>query len=133
MARGWARRAPDDELVQVPMSDGGPGFLDVLHAALDGELHAVTVPDPYGVPVPAAVLRVGDTAYVESAQAVGLHLTEPDDRSAPRRAADTAARASSSDAWDPSHTGSPEITARAHHASPRRKTVEGTRPPSLRR
>lgn len=85
MARGWARRAPHDELVQVPMSDGGPGFLDVLHAALDGELHAVTVPDPYGHPVPAAVLRVGDTAYVESAQAVGLHLTEPDQRD-PERA-----------------------------------------------
>ncbi|GAB3990479.1 glycerate kinase family protein [Nocardioides marmoraquaticus] len=84
IARGWARRAPDDELVEVPMSDGGPGFLDVLHAALDGELRAVTVTDPYGVPVPAAVLRVGATAYVESAQAVGLHLTEPAQR-APER------------------------------------------------
>ncbi len=80
MATGWARRAPEDDLVQVPMSDGGPGFVDVLHVALGGELHAVTVPDPYGVPVPATVLQVGDTAYVESAQAVGLHLTEPDDR-----------------------------------------------------
>ncbi len=78
MATGWARRAPDDELVEVPMSDGGPGFVDVLHAALGGELHAVTVSGPYGDPVPAAVLAVGDTAYVESAQAVGLHLTEPE-------------------------------------------------------
>ena len=76
MADGWARRAPDDVLVQVPMSDGGPGFVDVLHAALGGELQAVTVDDPYGAPVPAAVLRVGDTAYLECAQAVGLHLTE---------------------------------------------------------
>ena len=80
MARGWARRAPGDELVEVPMSDGGPGFVDALHAALGGELHAVTVSDPYGHDVPAAVLRVGDTAYVESAQAVGLHLTEPEHR-----------------------------------------------------
>ncbi len=80
MATGWARRAPEDELVQVPMSDGGPGFVDVLHVALGGELHAVTVPDPYGVPVPATILQVGDTAYIESAQAVGLHLTEPKDR-----------------------------------------------------
>ena len=85
MAAGWARRAPDDELVQVPMSDGGPGFVDVLHAALGGDLHAVTVPDPYGNPIPAAVLRVGDTAYLESAQAVGLHLTEPEQRD-PERA-----------------------------------------------
>jgi glycerate kinase len=77
MATGWARRAPGDELVQVPMSDGGPGFVDVLHAALGGDLHVVTVSDPYGDPVPAAILRLGDTAYLESAQAVGLHLTEP--------------------------------------------------------
>ena len=75
IADGWRRRLPGSELVTVPMSDGGPGFLDVLHASLGGELVAVTVPDPYGEPVPAAVLLVGSTAYIESAQAVGLHLT----------------------------------------------------------
>ena len=62
------------------MSDGGPGFVDVLHAALGGSLCAATVPDPYGEPVPATILRVGETAYVESAQAVGLHLTAPAER-----------------------------------------------------
>ena len=85
MARGWASRAPDDVLVQVPMSDGGPGFVDVLHAALGGELDAVTVTGPYGDPTPATILRVGDTSYVESAQAVGLHLTAPEHRE-PERA-----------------------------------------------
>ena len=30
---------------------------------------------PLGEPVPAELLRVGDTAYVESAQACGIHLT----------------------------------------------------------
>ncbi len=85
MAAGWARRAPGDELVQVPMSDGGPGFLDVLHSALGGQLQGVTVADPYGRPTPATFLRVGETAYVESAQVVGLHLTAPDDRD-PERA-----------------------------------------------
>ena len=85
MARGWARRAPDDDLVQVPMSDGGPGFVDVLHTALGGDLHAVTVTGPLGEPTPAAVLRLGETAYVESAQAIGLHLVEPDRRD-PERA-----------------------------------------------
>ncbi len=80
MSAGWRRQAPGDEVVEVPMSDGGPGFVDVLHAALGGQLHAVTVTDPYGRPTPATVLQVGDTAYVESAQAVGLHLTPPEDR-----------------------------------------------------
>jgi len=75
IAVGWRRRAPDDELDLAPMSDGGPGFVDVLHAALGGELLGVTVPGPFGEPVPAGVLLVGDTAYVESAQACGVHLT----------------------------------------------------------
>jgi glycerate kinase len=80
IATGWRRRVPDAEVEQVPMSDGGPGFVDVLHAALGGSLLAVTVPGPYGEPVPATVLRVGDAAYVESAQVVGLHLTAPAER-----------------------------------------------------
>lgn len=77
IATGWARRAPADELDQVAMSDGGPGFVDVLHAALGGELLATTVSGPLGEPVPATLLRVGSTTYVESAQAVGLELVEP--------------------------------------------------------
>jgi glycerate kinase len=80
IAAGWRRTAPDAEMVSVPMSDGGPGFVDVLHAALGGALDVVSVPDPYGTLVPATVLRVGDTAYVESAQAVGLHLTPREER-----------------------------------------------------
>ena len=57
------------------MSDGGPGFCRVLQACLGGEPLAVTVTGPYGDPVPGTVLVVGDTAYIESAQACGLHLT----------------------------------------------------------
>jgi glycerate kinase len=75
IAEGWARTAPHDELVTVPMSDGGPGFVDVLHAVLGGELLATTARGPYDDRVPATILTVGDTAYVETAQAVGLHLT----------------------------------------------------------
>ena len=79
IAEGWRRRAPGDELDLAPMSDGGPGFVDVVHAALGGDLLAVTVEGPYGDPVPGLVLRVGDTAYVESAHACGLHLTRDGD------------------------------------------------------
>ena len=79
IAEGWRRRAPGDELDLAPMSDGGPGFVDVVHAALGGDLLSVTVEGPYGGPVPGLVLRVGDTAYVESAHACGLHLTRDGD------------------------------------------------------
>ncbi len=75
IADGWRRQAPDDELDLAPMADGGPGFVDVLHQALGGRLLAVTVTGPFGKPTPAAILLVGDTAYVETAQACGLHLT----------------------------------------------------------
>jgi glycerate 2-kinase len=75
IAAGWRRQSPDDEVDLAPMSDGGPGFVDVLHAALGGEMLAVTVSGPFGGPVPATVLLAGDTAYVESAQACGIHLT----------------------------------------------------------
>ena len=75
IATGWARRAPHDELDLAPMADGGPGFVDVLHVALGGELAAVSVTGPLGEAVPATLLLAGDTAYIESAQACGLHLT----------------------------------------------------------
>jgi len=75
IAAGWRRTAPADELDVAPLSDGGPGFVDALHAALGGELHAVTVSGPFGDPVPATVLMVVGSAYIESAQACGIHLT----------------------------------------------------------
>ncbi len=75
IATGWRRQAPDDEIDLAPMSDGGPGFVDVLNAVLGGELLVEPVSGPFGETVPATVLLVGDTAYVESAQACGAQLT----------------------------------------------------------
>ncbi len=84
LAEGWARQAPDDDLELCPLSDGGPGFVDVLAAALPGRTELVTVPGPLGEPTPAQVLLVPEgglpTAYVESAQACGLHLVPPERR-----------------------------------------------------
>ncbi|WP_202889254.1 glycerate kinase family protein [Actinopolymorpha rutila] len=85
MAAGWHDQAPDDEVVTVPMSDGGPGFVDVLSAALGGELLAVTVTGPLGEPTPATVLLHEKTAYIETSQACGLDLVPPERRD-PERA-----------------------------------------------
>jgi glycerate kinase len=74
---GWRRTAPDDQLDLAPLSDGGTGFLDVVRSALGGQLQPVRVKGPLGAPVAAQVLIAGDTAYVESAQAVGRHLVPP--------------------------------------------------------
>jgi glycerate kinase len=84
MARGWERGAPHDTVAVLPLADGGPGFVQILHAALGGDLVPVTVSGPFGAPTPALVLlvttRSGRVAYLESAQAVGLHLVPPDER-----------------------------------------------------
>ncbi|XKF12288.1 glycerate kinase [Knoellia locipacati] len=84
MAAGWHDTAPRDALTLLPLSDGGPGFIDVLGRSLEGDTVAVTVSDPLGREVPGAVLVVerdgGRTAYVESAQAAGLHLLAADER-----------------------------------------------------
>ncbi|MDM7853618.1 glycerate kinase family protein [Cellulomonas alba] len=107
-AEGWRRAAPADEVDLLPLADGGPGFVDTLHAALGGRLVPVTVSSPIGEPVPAALLHAPDgTVYVESAQAVGLPLV-PLGRRDPTRT---------------SSRGVGELLAHAVAASPRRVVV----------
>ncbi|GAA0958730.1 glycerate kinase [Kribbella koreensis] len=77
---GWRRRDPEAVVLVAPMADGGPGFIDVLAAVVDGTLLSVTVRGPLGDEVPATVLVAGETAYIETAQACGLHLVEVADR-----------------------------------------------------
>src|SRR5699024_7814811 len=85
IAEGWRRTSPGDEVRVLPVADGGPGFLDALHATVGGQLSLTTVVGPLGDPVPATVLMVGDTAYLESAQACGLALlpSEPTSEGGP--------------------------------------------------
>jgi glycerate kinase len=91
IAEGWRRTAPDDELRLLPLADGGTGFVEVLHAALGGEWHEREVTGPFGDPVPARWLRIGDTCYLESAAACGLHLV-PRERRVPEVAASVTSR-----------------------------------------
>lgn len=89
---GWRETAAGDELDRVPLSDGGPGFLEVLQAALGGELRTAAVTGPLTRPVSADFLLVPAadrahlgpapqsrpmTGYVEVAQAAGRHLVDP--------------------------------------------------------
>lgn len=85
IAAGWRRKAPDDLLTLVPLSDGGPGFIDVLTTSRPGDSLVVTVTGPHGRSVPAALHVTRDeggrrTAWVESAQAIGLHLLDATER-----------------------------------------------------
>ncbi len=89
---GWRSVRPGDELVLRPLSDGGPGFLDVIFAAVGGRRIGVPASDPLGRGVRADVLLLDGVdcsgwappdaaprpgavvAYLESAQTCGLHL-----------------------------------------------------------
>lgn len=77
-------RAGGCDAVELPVADGGEGTLDVLVAALGGELVTETVDDPLGRPVEAAfaLLPDGETAVVESARASGLGLVDEAERDA---------------------------------------------------
>ena len=71
---------PDGEVAQVPVSDGGEGFLETFHAAIGGELIEITVRDPLMRPVSAQYLLHDKLALIEIAQASGLTLLASEER-----------------------------------------------------
>lgn len=74
VAEGWLARRPVDDVVAVPMSDGGEGLLDVVAGPDDTRLTTEVV-GSLALPVDAAWLLRGDgTAVIESAAACGLRL-----------------------------------------------------------
>ncbi|MEZ0108239.1 glycerate kinase [Catenulispora sp. EB89] len=99
VAAGWLRTSPDDTVTGVPMSDGGPGFLDSLADAFEGRRRfgeqLATVTGPLGTEVTGRYLielaggPAGEadaaghpTAYIEVAEACGLHLVPAEQRDA---------------------------------------------------
>jgi glycerate 2-kinase len=78
IARGWASVRPDDELVLMPMADGGEGTLEAFAAAVPGAIRIPSsVVGPDGRPVDAEWLLLPDgTAVVELALASGLTLLD---------------------------------------------------------
>jgi glycerate 2-kinase len=76
LATGWRRVRPDDEVIELPLADGGEGTLAVLAAAApDGRWQHVRVSGPDTAQVQAAWLELdGNVAVVELAAAAGLTL-----------------------------------------------------------
>ena len=68
------------EVVQVAVSDGGEGFTEAFHAAIDGKLIELTVRDPLMRPVSAKYLLKDKLAVIEIAQASGLTLLTREER-----------------------------------------------------
>ena len=79
-AEGVRRVCPDAEIVEVPVSDGGEGFLVAFHAAIGGRFVTVPVMDPLMRRISARYLLKGQTAVLEVAEAIGLTLLSPEER-----------------------------------------------------
>lgn len=79
IARGIRAAQPGWTLDVLPVSDGGPGFLEVLQRAVTGDTPEVVVHDALGRRVRARYLLLGGsrTAVVEAAQANGIHHLSP--------------------------------------------------------
>ncbi len=72
IAAGWHRARPQHELVLKPLSDGGPGFARAMALAHGVNLRNSTARHSLGGEVAAQWCLVDGTAYLESAQVVGL-------------------------------------------------------------
>jgi glycerate 2-kinase len=96
------------EAEELPVADGGEGTMDVLMAALGGELRKLTVSDPLGRPVEAGFALLPDgSAVVEMTRASGLSLVAESER----------------DAWAASTRGTGELIAAAVEAGASRLVV----------
>jgi glycerate kinase len=81
IAAGVRRALPDAIVDEAPVSDGGPGLVDTLLAALGGQRRASAVHDPLMRPITAVWGVLPDhTAVIEMAAASGLVLLAPHER-----------------------------------------------------
>ena len=79
-AEGIRNANPDAEIIEVPVSDGGEGYMEAFHAAIGGTLIEVMVRDPLMRPVLAKYLLHNEMAVIEIAQASGLTLLTKEER-----------------------------------------------------
>ena len=86
IASGLAQARPGWTVEELPLSDGGPGFLSALARATKGQLRDAATHDALGRGRAAQVLDVSGTGTcaVESAMANGLALIAPEERDALR-------------------------------------------------
>ena len=91
---GILAKMPEAKVVQVPVSDGGEGWLEAFQAAMGapspltighlpsgrGEIVEVNVKDPLMRTIVAQYLIQGDKAVIEIAKASGLTLLSPEER-----------------------------------------------------
>lgn len=79
-AEGIRNAHPEAEIIEVPVSDGGEGYMEAFHAAIGGRLEEVAVRDPLMRTITAKYLLHNEMAVIEMAQASGLTLLTNEER-----------------------------------------------------
>ena len=87
IAAGLREALPEAAIVLLPIADGGEGTAEVICAAAHGEWASCPAHDANGVPITAryAMLAHGETAVLETSEAIGLWRIPAEER-APLRA-----------------------------------------------
>ena len=77
--RGILSACPDASITVLPLADGGEGFMDAVLYGCGGEKRRLKVTGPLGETVDAeyGVDPSHNVAFIETAQAIGLSLIEP--------------------------------------------------------
>ncbi len=73
LEKGILSKLPEAHVVKIPLADGGEGSLEAVNYALKAGKIVQMVKDPLWRTTEAFYLRAGQTAYIEMAQAAGLH------------------------------------------------------------
>jgi glycerate 2-kinase len=76
IAKGFLKTHPGADVIEMPLSDGGEGVLDILRQVLRLQPVSLEVCDPLGRPITASygISADGKTALVEMAAASGLQI-----------------------------------------------------------
>jgi glycerate 2-kinase len=79
---GFETIFPHAEYHLLPIADGGEGTINALAAANDGKIETISVTGPLHEPVNAKIAfsNNGKKAFIEMAEACGLHLVPPNQR-----------------------------------------------------
>ncbi len=80
--KSWLAVRPQDEIISLPMADGGEGLAEILVDHHQGRQIEVETVDPLGRPIVAKIglLNEGKTAVIDTAGASGLHLLSDEEK-----------------------------------------------------
>jgi glycerate kinase len=82
IVKGIIKILPNAEIVSIPLSDGGEGMIDSVISSGRGKLISITACDPLmrDIESKIGVLEDKETALIEVAAIIGLHLLKQEER-----------------------------------------------------